>query len=323
MLLLTGDIGGTNTRLAIAETGPGGFRWLAQRRYPSRRYEDLSAVLRTFLADAEVRACGPADSVCLGVAGPIRGSGASRTVRVTNLPWEISETALQSEFNFSRLRLVNDFQAAAYGVEMLSGSDLALLQPGEAEPRGVRAVIGAGTGLGQALLVWQSGRYEALATEGGHVDFGPTDEEQIGLWRFLRARFDRVGYERILCGSGLVLIYEFLGGGTVAASGEDGAAMVSAAALSGSDPVAVRALDLFLRIFGSQAGNLALSALATGGVYVAGGIAPRLLSRMQEQFIPAFRAKGRMSSLLASIPIQVILQADVGLLGAAVVAARE
>ncbi len=322
MRVLAGDIGGTNARLALVEAGAGPARVLARRRCDSPRYASLSEVLREFLADPPVAAAGPPAAACLALAGPVRAGGADQTVRITNLPWEVSAAALRDEFGFERLRLINDFQAVGYGIEGLREEDMVTLQDAAAEPRAVRAVIGAGTGLGQAMLVWQDGGYEALATEGGHVDFAPTDEQQLDLWRFLRARHERVGYERILCGSGLALLYEFLGGTMPIPAEGDRAAVVSAAGLAGTDPLAVKAIELFVRIYGAQAGNLALSVLATGGVYIAGGIAPRLLEPMRAGFMSAFRAKGRLSYLMSSIPVRVLLDPDAGLLGAARVASR-
>ncbi len=327
MRVLAGDIGGTNTRLQLVELAPGAMRVLAAYRYDSARYPSMALVLREFLDEPDVRAQGRVAAACLALAGPVHATAAGEIVQFTNLPWAVDGAALARAFGFERLRLINDFQAIGYSIEALSASDLVTLQPGAPQPHGTRAVIGAGTGLGQALVVWQGDRYEALATEGGHADFAPTDELQVELWRYLKARHGRVGYEHILSGAGLVGLYEFLArrsGQLSPMSGAgDTAAAISDAARRRADPLAVEALDLFVRIYGAQAGNLALAALATGGVYVAGGIAPRIIDKIEDgAFLRAFQDKGRRASLLQAIPVRVVMHPDAGLLGAARVAGR-
>jgi len=327
MTLLAADIGGTNVRLCLAHAGES--RFLTEQTYASADFSSFAGVLRRFLADH------PAETVtaaCFAVAGPIRGMGNDQIVKVTNLPWEISARALQKEFSFSKLRLINDFEAIGYGIEALGDKDFVVLQPGHPVAHGPRAVIGAGTGLGQAILVWQGERYDVVATEGGHTDFGPTDDLQIELARYLYKSTGRASYELILSGPGLVRLYEFLRGqGVVAESTvvvetmktDDPAAAITDAALAHADPLASMALDLFVRIYGAQAGNLALTAGATGGVYLAGGIAPKIISRLRDiLFLDAFRSKGKMSGYVENIPVRVVMDPKVGLLGAVMVAGR-
>ncbi len=327
MTLLAADIGGTNVRLCLARAGEG--RFLAEQNFASADFSSFADVLRRFLADVSA---GTIESACFAVAGPIRGMGDDQIVKVTNLPWEISARALQQEFDFPKLRLINDFQAIGYGIEALGDNDFVVLQKGNAVAHGPRAVIGAGTGLGQAILVWQGDRYDVIATEGGHAEFGPTDDLQIELVRYLIKRFDHASYERVLSGPGLVRLYEFLRGQGVVAESTvvietmktaDPAAAITQAALDHSDPLASMALDLFVRIYGAQAGNLALTAGATGGVYLAGGIAPKIISRLREiLFLDAFRSKGNMSAYVENIPVRVVMNPKVGLIGAVAVAGR-
>ncbi len=327
MTLLAADIGGTNVRLCLAHAGSREF--LAEKNYASADFASFNDVLRRFLADTSA---GAVESVCIAVAGPVRDTAAGQAVKVTNLPWEISARALQKEFGFQKLRLINDFEAIGYGIEALGEKDFVVLQPGNPVAHGPRAVIGAGTGLGQAILVWQGSRYDVIATEGGHTDFGPTDDLQIELARYLYKSTGRASYELILSGPGLVRLYEFLRGQGVVAESTvvvetmktaDPAAAITDAALAHSDPLASMALDLFVRIFGAQAGNLALTAGATGGIYLAGGIAPKIISRLRDiLFLDAFRSKGNMSAYVENIPVRVVMNPKVGLIGAVAVAGR-
>ncbi len=327
MALLAADIGGTHVRLCLARAGSREF--LAEHTYPSADFASFADVLRLFLADVPAM---PVESACFAVAGPIRDTAEGQIVKVTNLPWEIGARALQREFGFPKLRLINDFQAIGHGIEALEEKDFVVLQPGHPVARGPRAVIGAGTGLGQAILVWQGDRYEVIATEGGHTEFGPTDDLQIELVRYLIKRFGHASYERVLSGPGLVRLYEFLRQQGVVAESTvvietmktaDPAAAITEAALTHTDPLATMALDLFVRIYGAQAGNLALTAGATGGVYLAGGIAPKIISKLRDiLFLDAFRSKGNMSAYVENIPVRVVMNPKVGLMGAVMVASH-
>lgn len=323
-LALAGDVGGTKTLLQLLELGADGHRVVHECRFDSRAHADFNALVGEFLH-------GAAQSIvaaCFGVAGPIHGQSA----KITNLPWTIDAGLMGAEFGIGRVQLINDFTAVGHGIEALQADDLATLQDGEEEVHGTRVVLGAGTGLGEGILVWRDGHYQALPSEGGHVDFAPADEDQIGLLRFLKTRFGHVSYERILSGAGLVQIFEYLtDSGQVSASpqlrqamlGGDPAAAISEHALGGRDPAAHRALDMFAAIYGAQAGNLALTGLATGGVYVAGGIAPKIIDRLKQGgFVNAFNDKGRFAALMRRIPLRVVMNPQVGLLGAARVAGR-
>jgi glucokinase len=321
-IILAGDIGGTKTLLRLAEAGG---EVIADLRFDSRAYAGLNQIIAEFLRDQSVPGIAGA---CFGVAGPVEGGRAN----ITNLPWQIDAAALAAEFRISQVRLINDFQAVAYGIEALDDGDLATLQAGIPVEGGVRAVIGAGTGLGEGFMTWQGGYYEAFPSEGSHADFAPTDALQVGLLNYLNKRHGHVSYERLLSGPGLVNIFEFLRDSAgrpaspelqAAMEIYDTAAAISHCALAGKDNLAAAALELFVRIYGAETGNLALKVLARGGVFVAGGIAPQIIDKLREgQFVRAFADKGRFAGLLATIPVHVVLNPEVGLLGAARVAER-
>lgn len=329
MRILAGDIGGTKTLLQIAECDASRCRGVREQRFDSGAHASLASIIRDFLLSEKDRVV---EAACLGIAGPVKPTDSGQHVKVTNLPWEIDSRALAREFGFSDVRLINDFQAVGYGIEALDANDLVVLQRGEAVPRGPRAVIGAGTGLGQGILVWGRDHYEPIATEGGHASFGPADELQIELARYLLENCGRASYERVLSGPGLARLYAFLKarGETPEALAvaqamrdDDPAAAITRAALEQNDALANRALDLFIDIYGAQAGNLALTAGATGGVYIAGGIAPKILSRCTDgRFMRAFCNKGKMTPYVTAIPVQVVTNPQVGLLGAALAASR-
>lgn len=321
-IILAGDIGGTKTLLRLAEAGG---ETVAGLRFDSRGHAGLDQIIAEFLRD---HAGHEIAGACFGVAGPVEGGKAN----ITNLPWQIDAAAIAAEFRIPQVRLINDFQAVAYGIEALDDGDLATLQAGVPVEGGVRAVIGAGTGLGEGFMTWQGGYYEAFPSEGSHADFAPTDALQIGLLRYLAGRHGHVSYERLLSGPGLVNIFEFLRDSAgrqpipelqAAMEASDRAAAISHCALAGKDELAAAALELFVRIYGAEAGNLALKLLARGGVYVAGGIAPQIIDKLKEgQFMRAFADKGRFAGLLATIPVHVVLNPEVGLLGAVRVAER-
>jgi glucokinase len=321
-ILLAGDIGGTKTLLRLSEAGGG---VLAERRFDSTSFTSLEQVVARFLSDFPALSLAAA---CFGVAGPVEGGRAN----ITNLPWQIDEASIAAEFRIPQVRLINDFQAVAYGIEALESQDLATLQAGVPQEGGVRAVIGAGTGLGEGFTVWQGGYYAAFPSEGSHADFAPTDALQIELLRYLAARYGHVSYERLLSGPGLVNIFEFLRDSRgqqattelqSAMKAGDPAAAISDCALGGKDDLAVSALDLFARIYGAEAGNLALKVLARGGVYIAGGIAAQIMGKLKDgEFLRAFADKGRFAGLLRDIPVHVVLNPKVGLMGAARVAER-
>jgi glucokinase len=325
--VLAGDIGGTHTRLCLATLTPGQPPVRRVHRYASGAYHDVHTVLREFLRDEAVASI---DAACLAVAGPVQVAPRGQRVAVTNLPWVIDGALLATSLGLRRLRVINDFAAIGHGIGALPASAFAVLQEGAPGAQGTRAVLGAGTGLGQAILVPGPQGIQVLATEGGHVDFGPTRELELDLARWLIHRHGRASYELILSGAGLARLYEFLRESQVAVESsamrqalerDDPAAVIARAGQAGTDPLAVAAVDLFVRIYGAQAGNLALAAGATGGVFLAGGMAPKMVDSLRDgRFIDAFRNKGSMTELAASIPVRVVVDPDVGLLGAELVA---
>jgi glucokinase len=249
-----------------------------------------------------------------------------------NLPWTVNAQRLAAEIGIPRTTIINDFVAVGHGIDLLAPSDLATLQEGSPTRHGPIVLIGAGTGLGQAFLLWEGDHHRVLPSEAGHGDYAPRGNLQTGLLQYLRRQFDRVSWERVLSGSGIVSAYRYLLASAVAPEQatvrtemekEDPAAVIARHGLAKTDCLSDQALDLFCEIFGAQAGNLALTVVATGGVYLAGGIAPRIVERLKSgPFITAFRDKGRVSELLSRIPVHVIMNPSVGLLGAAVVAAK-
>lgn len=320
-MLLAGDIGGTNTRLAIVSVDGGPRRPLAQATLPSAAYPSLDALVCAFLAPGTP----PVDRACFGVAGPV----VEGRVNVTNLPWVIDAGHLQTSLGLSSVRLLNDVQALAHVLPLLGAKDLHTLSPGEPVAGGALAVIAPGTGLGEAFAIWDGRRYRASASEGGHADFAPTDSHQIGLLQSLLARFEHVSYERVCSGRGIPSIYAYLKESGFAEEppwlaqrlkgADDPTPVIAAAALQDPASALCRgAMELFASVLGAEAGNLALKVLATGGVYLGGGIPRRILSVLDGRpFIDAFRRKGRFAALMARIPVHVILNADAALLGAA------
>ena len=328
MIVLAGDVGGTKTALAIVDIDARSLTFLRVRRYPSREWPGLEAILEDFLEDEATRP----RAAAIGVAGPVQDGRA----RVTRLPWSVDERSLKALFAERRrstpVTIVNDFVAAALGLPRLSPRRLALLLPGSAEAGGPIALIGAGTGLGQAALISTPGGYVVVPSEGGHADFGPRNEREDRLVAFLRRRRGRVSRDRVLSGEGLGDIYDFLAAGrrrrpspalSRALTGGDRAAAVSRFGLTGRDPVCREALLLYASIYGSEAGNLAIQYQATGGVYLAGGIAPKILPALRgPEFRESFRSKPPMEGLLAKIPVRVVLDPRLPLLGAAAQAHR-
>ena len=329
MRLLAGDIGGTKTLLQIAECRAGRCRAVRTQRFDSGSHDSLSSVIREFLKPEKKQSI---KAACFGIAGPIRETAKGQSVKVTNLPWEIHGRELKRRFKLSRLALINDFQAVGYGMAALGRKDLVVLQKGKTVKHGPRVVIGAGTGLGQGLLVWNRDHYVPIATEGGHANFAPVNDLQIDLMRYLLKTAGRTSWELVLSGHGLVRLYTFLKERGVASESPavakamqagDPAAAITRAALEQNDALANQTLDLFVDIYGAQAGNLALTAGAIGGVYIAGGIAPKIISRLTDgRFLRAFRNKGKMSSYVETIPVQVVTRPEVGLIGAALAATR-
>lgn len=337
MILLAGDVGGTETRLRLVSSGSASRHTLAERSFPSGRFSDLVPIVREFLAAAGEDGAAPAvDTACFGVAGPVEHD----VCTVTNLAWRLDGRRLERELGISRVRLINDFEAIGHGVLTLGDGQLHTLQEGRYDRRAPRAVIGAGTGLGQAFVIPDPGGERVFATEGGHADFAPRGALERELADHLLARHggSRVSVERVVSGLGIVAVYCFLRGrpGAVetAAMAEvssawrrdpeavDLAAEVARAALAGSDPLCVEAMRIWVTAYGAESGNLALKLLPFGGLYVAGGIAAKILPLIEAGFLDAFLDKGRMRPVLERVPVHVVLEPRVGLAGAARYAAR-
>lgn len=299
MRLLAGDVGGTKTLLRCVEDGG---ETSASARYASADYRSFGELLGDFMQ----RVPGPVDAACLAVAGPVIG----RRADVTNLPWIIDADQTATDFDVPRLSLINDFYAVALGVPLLGDADLLSIQRGQRDRSAPIGILGAGTGLGQAIVTWQKGVHYVLPSEGGHGDFAPQNAEQTRLFLYLHERFGHVSWERLVSGMGLVNIFTFLGGPEISAS-------EIAARADAGDEVAVRTFDIFVDLYGAEAGNMALRVLARGGIFLAGGVAAKNQARLIDgAFVLAFRRKGRFRELMETIPVDLILNQEVGLIGA-------
>jgi len=318
-MILAGDIGGTNTRLGWFDVAGGRAITEATHAYASAKHDSLEEIVQRFVAAYPQ----PVECACFAVAGPVhRGS-----VATTNLAWLVDAERLAAQLRLPRVELINDLEAIGHGLPQLGPEDIATLSPGADGARGNRAIIAAGTGLGEAGCYWDGERHLPFACEGGHADFAPRNELEVELLRHLLGKFERVSYERILSGSGLFEIYQFL---HQSGRGEEDPALTETlyqqanpapivrAALEHRSPRCAMALGLFVSLYGAEAGNLGLKLMARGGIYLGGGIAPRILGRLKEPpFLHALRAKGRMKPLLEAMPVHVILNEQVALLGAA------
>jgi glucokinase len=316
-MLLAGDVGGTKTHLGLFARAPERPKPVTVAEFPTLNYESIEEMIDAFLAETGERRI---DGVALGVAGVVTQDIA----RLTNVPWVVDASAIADRLGVRRLSLLNDLQAMATAVPVLEADELAVLQEGAAQPDGNAAVIAAGTGLGEALLHNIDGRFVPSPTEAGHTDFAARRPREIELLKELTRIFGRAEYEHVISGPGLINIARFTHGGRLCPplDGVDPAALPAAitqSALSGRCCHCVEALDIFVSVYGAEAGNLALRSVATAGVYVGGGIAPKILPVLEDgRFMEAFRAKGPMADLMATIPVSVILHPRPGLLGAAV-----
>ena len=306
-MILGGDLGGTKTLLALAEAVAGEIRIVRQQRYASADYPSFDALLGEFLAGA------PAiESACFGLAGPTDGQDA----QLTYLPWRLNAGELGRRFGIARVALANDFAAAAHGLPLVDAQQVLTLHAGRPLARAPRVILGAGTGLGVAGLVWDGKRYHVIPGEGGHLGFAPQTPRQGELWRWLLAQNGRVTTEDVVSGPGLALIYAFLGGRPQQPE------EIGNAALAGSDPLAGQALALWLNCYGAFAGDLALHWLARGGVYLAGGMAAKLMPHADTApFIEAFLAKREHRELVQDMPVHLLTAEDLGLRGALALAA--
>jgi glucokinase len=322
MRVLAGDVGGTKTLLQLVEIGPHGRTAVLERRYESGLYPTFEKMLREFLA----LGVGRIDSACFAVAGPV----IHQQAEVTNLHWQMEAGALQSDFDIETVTLINDFYAVALGVPTLGAADLLSLNAGVRDPSAPIAILGAGTGLGEAAVIPHEGSWRVVPSEGGHADFAPQNEEQIELLRTLQQRYGHVSYERVVSGMGITNIFTFLrdwkyGGETTKSDHTDDLeslpAKISAMA-AGGDPLAQHTLEMFVDAYGAEAGNMALRLLARGGVFLAGGIAAKNPKCFTDgRFMEAFTNKGRFREMLHEVPVDLITNAKVGLMGAVEMAA--
>ena len=318
-MILAGDIGGTNTRLAFADEKAGCRTLVAEATFSSCEHASLESVLRKFLSAHPI----PITRAAFGIAGPVRHGRCD----ATNLPWVVDSHLVAREIGLERVGLINDLEANAYGVAALQREDFVLLNEGAVNAEGNAAIISAGTGLGQAVLYWDGRQHHPFATEGGHADFAPRNHLEMALLEYLMKQFQRVSYERVVSGPGLLNIYRFFrdtGRGeepqwlAERMRQQDPSAVISQSALRGESELCAQALDLFVTLYGAEAGNLALKVMATGGVYLGGGIAPKIVEELKAPaFLNAFTSKGRMRPLLEAMPVRVILNQKTALLGAA------
>ena len=320
-MLLIGDIGGTKTELAVISREVGLRAPVLEARFASADYASLETMIETFLAQTTF----PIEWACFAVAGPV----VSGRAEITNLPWIIDEAQIAARFNLHGVRLLNDLEAMAYAVPLLGPDDLLTLSPGEPVAHGAIAVVAPGTGLGEAFLTWDGESYRAYASEGGHSDFASVNPLQDGLLAFLRQRFGRVSYERVCSGIGIPNLYDYLRAIGHAdepaeltaqiAAASDRTPLIFRAALDPTQPSAlcVAVIDLFVAILGAEAGNMALKVMATGGVYIGGGIPPRIIPQIQRGLLTTMRDKGRFADLVATMPVHLITNARSPLLGAA------
>jgi glucokinase len=318
-MILAGDIGGTNSRLAYFQPQNGRLNLVSERVYPSREHSEFGEIVTQFLDESGTRP----EAACFGIAGPVRNG----RVDATNLPWVIEQSRLAKQIRLDATLLINDLEASAWGIGALGAEDLVPLNKISGPISGNQAVIAPGTGLGEAGLFWDGTRHQVFACEGGHTDFGPQSDLQIELLRYLRGRFGHVSYERVVSGPGLVNVYEFLRdshgekelpGQIVDVKSSEAAATISHAAVAGTNPLAEKTLDLWMSVYGAEASNLALKTMATGGLFLTGGISPKILPKLRGPvFMEAFLDKGRLRPLVESILVQVVTNEKAGLLGAA------
>jgi len=318
-VILAGDIGGTNARLACFNRDGERLVPVQERDYPSREHTGLDEIVKKFVADYNVSV----EQACFGIAGPVKHG----RVVTPNLPWVVDARQLSRLLRLEQVALINDLEANTYGIAALQLTDFIVLNEGAPDAEGNIAVIAAGTGLGEAGAYWDGRRHHPVPSEGGHGDFAPRNALEIELLSKLLGRFQRVSYERVLSGSGLLEIYKFLRDSGRGQEPDwlkkemqegDPAAAISKAALEGRNQRCEQALDVFVSVYGAEAGNLALKFKATGGVFVGGGIAPKIVEKLKAPpFMEAFKAKGRMRRLLEAIPVRVIMNDRTALLGAA------
>ena len=323
-MILAGDIGGTKCNLAVFEEHGSSLRLLFKRRYATNEFSSLEALIETFFRECHVETGATAEGKISAAGFGIAGAMVDDRLVSNNIPWELTASALASKLGLrlGQLTLLNDLVATAYGLVHLAAEDFLVLNPGTPQINGNQALIAAGTGLGEAMIFWDGSQHRASPSEGGAADFAPRTEREIQLLRFLKTRLERVSCEEIFSGRGFRKLHEFIDSTvihpTFAEQEAASASEITHNALAGTCPVCVEVLDWWIDAFGAEAGNLALRVLAYGGVYFAGGIVLKILSKLQGgSFCRSFADKGRLSSVLANIPISVVLNEDAPLLGAA------
>lgn len=318
-MILAGDVGGTKCNLALFSEKNGSLTTVFKKRFASKEFAQFDLIVKEFSRLAAPHlSSDPVIAAGFGVAGPV----IKNQVRATNLPWMVDARILEHELQVPKIVLMNDLGATGHSIEHLAPDEFCVLNPGRPEPGGTRALLAAGTGLGQSILVWDGQRYRIVPSEGGHSDFAPHTEQQIELLRFMRRRYPQVSWELILSGRGFRTIHEFLSSTVKHASFEDPdadpAPEITSKGLAKTCPVCVETLDLWTAIYGAEAGNLALKVLALGGVYVAGGIAVKIIDKIKDgTFFKAFKDKWHFENLLSNIPVSVVLNESAPLMGAA------
>jgi glucokinase len=318
-MILAGDVGGTKVHLAVYDFVEGKLKHLRDEKFPAKEYSGLEEIAREFLAADKVTAA------CFGVPGPVRDG----RLRLTNLPWTLDSRELAKDLGIAHVFLINDLEANGYGIAELQPDQIYTLSDGDASQIGNRALIAAGTGLGEGILIWNGRMHVPFPSEGGHSDFAPRNENEIDLLRFLKQKYNgRVSFERVVSGMGMTGIYEFLRDvrgmeeptwlAEKMTEADDPNSVITEVGLAARAEICERTLDMFVSSYGAEAGNLALKVLAVGGLYVGGGIAPRILEKLKDgAFMKAFTDKGRLSQLLINTPVRVILESRAALLGAA------
>jgi glucokinase len=318
-MILAGDVGGTKVHLALYDFVNGRLSHTRDERFAAKEYAGLEEIVREFLGADKVTAA------CFGVPGPVRDG----RLRLTNLPWTLDSRELSLDLDINHVFLINDLEANGYGIAELQPDQIYTLAEGDASQIGNRALVAAGTGLGEGILIWNGRMHVPYPSEGGHADFAPRNEDEIDLLRFLKQKYNgRISFERVVSGMGMTNIYEFLRDvrgmeepawlAEMLTEADDPNSVITETGLSARAEICERTLDMFVSTYGAEAGNLALKVLSVVGLYVGGGIAPRILEKLKDgAFLKAFTDKGRLSQLLINMPVRVILESRAALMGAA------
>ena len=318
-MILAGDVGGTKVHLALYDFTNGKLTYTRDERYPAKEFSGLEEIVKQFLGADKVSAA------CFGVPGPVRDG----RLRLTNLPWTLDSRELSANLSIEHVFLINDLEANGYGIAELSADQIYTLSEGDPSQIGNRALIAAGTGLGEGILAWNGRIHVPYPSEGGHVDYAPRNEDEIDLLRYLKQKYSgRISFERVVSGMGITNIYDFLRDvrgveepkwlADKMAAAHDVNAVITEEGLAARSELCEKTLDMFVSAYGAESGNLALKVLSVGGLYVGGGIAPRLIEKLKDgTFMKAFTDKGRLSQLLVNMPVRVILESRAALMGAA------